>query len=132
MLKLVFKDKVIIDTKLSKYIYTYQIMGDLRKKYNDLYLIIGADNIVNFDKWKNVQNILENYVIVIKRNDIDMEGYINNFKEKDKFIIINNFSFLDISSTYIRSMIRKGKYDKISQYLNKDVLKYIRDNNLYL
>lgn len=132
MLKLVFKDKVIIDSSLSKYLYTYQIMEKLRKIYDNLYLIIGADNIVNFDKWKNVNIILKSHVIVLNRNGIDISKYVNSFIEKGMFVIFNEFPYLDISSTYIRDMIRENKFNKIKDCLSVDVLKYIRENNLYL
>lgn len=132
MLKKVFNEKVIIDVSLSKIQYTYQIMKELRKRYDNLYLIIGADNIVNFDKWKNVKDILKSNVIVLNRNNIDVEKYVNKFREKDKFIILDEYPFIDVSSTRIREMIEIEEYDELRDYLNENVLEYIRENKLYL
>lgn len=132
MLKIAFKEKATILTSLSKYSYTYQIINELRKEYDNLYLIIGADNMVNFDKWKNVEDILKSNVLVLNRNDIDVNEYVNRFKEKDKFIIISDYPPIDISSTYIRDMIKERKYENVKNYINESVLKYIIENNLYL
>ena len=53
-------------------------------KTKDIALKNGAKFI--FHKWKNIDNILKNKVIVLNRNDINVEEYINKF-DKDKFII---------------------------------------------
>ena len=122
MLKIFENDKIIIDTKLNKNIYTYVIMDELKKEYNDeLYLIIGADNIINFDKWKNYQELLKYNIIVMNRSDIDIEKYINKYN--GNFTIINDFN-MPISSTDIRNCLSED-------YLDKDILKYIEENNLY-
>ena len=88
--------------------------------------------MVNFDKWKNVEDILKSNVLVLNRNDIDVNEYVNRFKEKDKFIIISDYPPIDISSTYIRDMIKERKYENVKNYINESVLKYIIENNLYL
>ena len=86
---------------------------------------MGADNIVNFDKWKNIDSILKNKVIVLNRNDINIEEYISEFN-KDKFIIINDFKPINISSTKIRNNYKKNR-----EYLDKMVYNYIDEFNLY-
>lgn len=134
MLKLTFNNNnVIIDNSLSKYEYTYKIMNYLKENYNDsFYLIIGADNMIDFNKWKNVSEILKNYVIVLNRNEINIDEYVSYFKEKDKFIIIKDYPYLDISSTQIREMLSKKETDNLEDLLNKKVIKYIKKNNLYM
>ena len=54
MLKYYESDNIIVNTTYNDYPYTYQILRELSKTYNkdDLYLILGADNIVAFSKWK--------------------------------------------------------------------------------
>ena len=56
MLKFYESDKIIIDSEFSSLEYTYQIRNALKEKYKNgaFSLVIGADNIVNFDKWKNI------------------------------------------------------------------------------
>ncbi len=127
MLKIINRDYLIVDTENNKYPYTYQILETLNKKYKDdeLYLIISADNIVTFDKWKNVDEILDNNkVIVLNRDDIDIKKYVELFKQKDQFIIVQNFPYIKISSTTLRNKIDV-------KYLDLLVYNYIVENNLY-
>lgn len=128
MISLLNNDNLIIESKLNNIKYTYQIMNLLHKRYksDELYLIIGADNIINFDKWKNYKDLLKENIIILKRNNIDITYYLNKLNKKDNYNIINNN--IDISSTYIRNNIN----DKIiEKYLPKGVYKYIIENNLY-
>ena len=127
MLKLINRDYLIVDTENNKYPYTYQILETLNKKYknDELYLIISADNIVTFDKWKNVDEILKNNkVIVLNRDDIDIKKYVELFKQKNQFIIVQNFPYIKISSTALRNKIDV-------KYLDLLVYNYIVENNLY-
>ncbi|NLV90542.1 MAG: nicotinate-nicotinamide nucleotide adenylyltransferase [Tenericutes bacterium] len=131
MLKYYENDQIIIDTKLNSYKYTYQILNELKKYYNDLYLIIGDDNLINFDKWKNIDEILLNKVIVMKREILDPYVYINRFNKKDSFILIENYESINISSTNIRKLILEKKYNELNKLLDSDIIEYILKNNLY-
>lgn len=126
MLKIIKRDYLIVDDINNKYQYTYEVMNNLKKQYpnDELYLIISADLIINFDKWKNVEDILKNKVIVLNRNNIDISKYVDNFKEKERFIVIQNYPFIDISSIELRNKINR-------EYLDKDIYDYIIKNNLY-
>lgn len=125
MLKVYENDKVIVDTKHNNYPYTYQVLNSLKKDYKDdeLYLIIGSDNIEKFDLWEHVDEILENKVIVVRRDDTDIEKYTAKFNTNN-FIIVNEFKPIDISSSRIRN-------NKDYNYLDKEVYNYIKENNLY-
>ncbi len=131
MLKYYENDKILIDTKLNYYKYTYQILNELKKEYDNLYLIIGDDNLINFDKWKNVEEILLNKVIVIKREIKNPFEYINTYINKNSFIFIEDFKPINISSTNIRSLIYNHNKEIIN-FLDNDIIKYIINNNLYL
>jgi len=128
MLKYYEDTNIIIDTINNSLEYTYQILSNYNNIYNkeDIYLIIGADNIINFNKWKNIAEILKYNVIVLGRDNIDVEYYIDEYGfDRDKFIIFR-FNNIDISSTIIRNDIDSNK-----EYLGNKVYKYIKDNNLY-
>lgn len=131
MLKIYENNKIIINTNLNELQYTYQVLDELKKEYKDLYLIIGDDNLISFDKWKNVDEILKNKVIVMKRNNINLNQYIEKFTNKDSFIIVNDYVPLDISSTQIRKLITNCETKDLENYLDKKVLDYILKNNLY-
>ena len=131
MLKIFENDKIIIDTENNNILYTYKILNNLKKKYNNLYLIIGADNIINFDKWKNYEELLTYNLIIINRDDIEINYYLDKLNKKDKYIITESLPNIDISSTYIRNCIKDNNYETLDNKIDKRVLNYIEENNLY-
>ena len=132
MLKLYKKENIIIDEENNKIEYTYQILNILSKKYreDELYLVIGADNIINFDKWKNYEEILKYNLIILNRSNIDIIKYLNNLNKKDKYIIVNDLPSIDISSTMIRDKI-KNKEEDLIKYIDSGVYEYIKSKKLY-
>ena len=124
MLKFYETDKIIVDDIHNDYPYTYEVLTSLEKDYpnDELYLIIGADNLEKFHLWKRLDIIFKHKVIVLNRDNINVNKYLEKF-DRDKFIIVNDYS-LSISSTMIRRDIN-------SKYLNENVRKYIIKNNLY-
>ena len=129
MLKLFENDNIIIDTENNNIEYTYQVLANLKKKYKDLYLIIGADNIINFNKWKNYKELLTYNLIIINRSDINIEHYLNILGKKSKYIVTENLPNIDISSTFIRENINNPSL--LKDKVDDKVLKYIEKNNLY-
>lgn len=131
MCKLIQSKKIEISTTLNKYEYTYQVLEELEKKYpmDYLFLIMGADNIIHFDKWKNIDHLLEYNIIVVNRDNIDINEYVEKFNKKDNFIVLDDFDFLSISSTYIRSNIES---ENAKEFLDEKVLNYIKDKKLYM
>lgn len=127
MIKKIKRDYLIVDNTNNKFKYTYEVLNSLNKIYknDELFLIISADNIVNFKNWMNVDEILKNNkVIVLNRNNIDINKYVNNFKLKDRFIVINDFPYINISSTELRKKINKD-------FLDEEVYNYIIENKIY-
>ena len=123
MLRLLEADNIIIDDKHNNYPYTYQVLDSLKNDYSDdLYLIIGSDNLEKFHLWKNIDEILKNYVIVLRRGNTDIDKYLEKF-DRTRFIVIDDFPFIDVSSTDIRN----GSDDNI----DSKVLEYIKKNKLY-
>lgn len=133
MLRLTFKNNAIININLSKYEYTYEIMKELNKIYpNDkLYLILGADNIEYFYKWKNYKEILNNNILIIPRDEINIDELLNKYEPKDKFTIVKDFIVQEISSTFIRENIKNNNIDEIKNLINTETLEYIINNKLY-
>ena len=128
MLKFFENNKIIINDTLNDKNYTYEILNHLKKEYlnDELYLIIGADNIPKFHLWKNVDDILKNKVIVLNRDDVNINDYINKFDNSNNFIIMKDFEKIDVSSTNIRNDIEENK-----EYLDNRVYEYIKKNKLY-
>ncbi len=121
MLDLIKKDNIIIDKTHNNIKYTYQILNVLKKEYKDdeLYLVIGADNANTLHKWKHYNEIIQNGIIVVGRDNIKVNLNIN------KLIFIDK-TFGNISSTKIRNDVLNNK-----MYLDDLVYNYIIENNLY-
>jgi len=125
MLKYYENSKIIIDTVNNNYPYTYELMRELKKLYHDdiLYLIIGADNIVNFHKWKNYRELLQYNIIIMNRDNIDINKYLKKYSSAH-FIILKDFNPINISSTVIRNQID-------NEFLDEKVIQYIKKHHLY-
>jgi len=116
-----------IEFGLPKPSYTINTLNILREKYPDVNfsLILGADNLEYFNKWKNYQEILANYHIYVYPRSGSEGGTLSNHSS----ITWVNAPLLDISSTDIREMIKKGT--DVSPFLSEKVLKYIAKMGFY-
>lgn len=140
MCKLACKDLDYVDVsdleiKRKGKSYTYLTINDLKKIYPDdkLYLVVGADMFMCFEIWKNFSDILSKAsLITVPRDNVSYEQLVdysytlNNFGG-ESFILKD--SVMDVSSSEIRYKI-KNNLD-VSNLLDADVLKYIKDNKLY-
>jgi len=133
MLKIFENNKIIIDTKHNNIEYTYLLLRKLKKEYknDELNLIIGADNILKFNEWKNYKELLKYNIIIVNKNKIEIEKYLNNLNKKNKYNIINNLKDLNISSTLIRKLLKEKNKKELEKIIDKRVLEYINNNNLY-
>lgn len=131
MLKIFENKKIIINTKDNNIKYTYNLLKKLEKEYqkDELYLIIGADNILRFKEWKNYKKILKYNLIIVNRNKININIYLDKLGKKDKYIIVNEN--IDISSSLIRKLIKENNLEKLQKIIDKKVLGYIKNKNLY-
>lgn len=118
--------------------YTYETVTLLREQYPDdeLIFLLGSDMLFSFHRWVNPDTILEKVKIcaVTRCGDIDEKnllGYIDEYfpDKKDRFIICE-FEPIELSSTEIRNAIKNG--DTVDGLLNEQVLKYIKEKELYL
>jgi nicotinate-nucleotide adenylyltransferase len=109
---------------------TYQSLIRIAdKEEDDVYFVIGADNISGLEKWINVEGFLSDFkVIVLGRDTLNIKELIkgNNVLNKfeSSFIIYNDFSY-DVSSTKFRETFNKTMVPRL-------VYDYIIDNELYL
>ena len=116
-----------IEFKLPKPSYTIDTLIYLKEKYpqHQFALIMGSDNLATLHKWKNYEQILKNYdLLVYRRND-----FIENPFPKNKNVHFLDFPFLDISATFIRENLRQG--NSMQYFLPEPVWKYIDEMKLY-
>jgi|YNPMSStandDraft_2_1061718.scaffolds.fasta_scaffold00033_20 nicotinate-nucleotide adenylyltransferase len=118
-----------IEIKKKEISYTIDTLQELKKIYlnDDLYLIIGYDNLLVFDKWKDPDEIFKlAKVIALRRISSFQEANHEYFKKA----IIANAPIIQISSSEIRERIKNGKTIKF--LVPDSVADYIKANKLYL
>ena len=130
MLRYFENEQIEVSGEYNDLVITYQLFRKLKEKYSadSLYLIIGADNIVRFDEWDELEELLEYHIIVVNRDNIDIQKYIDRFNKKDNFFVIDNFDYLPVSSTEIRANVDSKEAIK---YLDERVRKYIKEKGMY-
>lgn len=103
---------------------TLKVLANLEPK-KEFVIIMGEDNLVNFHKWKNYQEILDNYnIYVYPRQGID-----NTETPQHPNIHLIDAPTINISSTYIRELIAQGK--DIRYLLPENVRKKLVSLHLY-
>lgn len=109
--------------------YTVNTLKELSGNYPDVNftLIIGADNWVVFDRWKNADEIINNYKILIYPRP-GVEIVIPDLYRKTVQAV--DAPLIEVSSTFIRKSISEGK--NIQAFLSVKVYEFIKENQLYL
>ena len=113
-----------IEFKMSKPNFTIDTLKEFKKrhKFNKLILLIGEDNLVGFNKWKDYKKIIEIAEVYVYPRD-------TNQKIPDEILSNNNIKLVDapkikISSSHIRELMKANK--KIDSLVPKEVLGFIR------
>lgn len=120
--------------KDNNYQWTYQVLDYFKNKYSNsnIYFICGTDNLREFETWQKYEYILSRYkLLVIKRNDDNVDELINKYEEYKQNIQIANIKQCFVSSTIIRERIKAGNYDCLIDNIDKNILKYIKEKRLY-
>lgn len=107
---------------------TFEIIKLLINEYklniSNLYFIIGADNLINLNKFKNYDELIKQLKFIV----IPRTGYhIDNNLYKDVNFVLIDCDSIDGSSTMVRS-----DFEKNQELLFENVKKYIEENCLYL
>ena len=119
--------RVIVSTLENNDVYlgTYDLLKKLSEDYDDLYYVIGSDNLMKLDTWIDYKNLLKDFkFIVFNRYSVPLEDVIlEKYPEfKDRFLIIQ--IDYDISSSKFRET-------KDSNLIPSEVYDYIIENKLY-
>jgi nicotinate-nucleotide adenylyltransferase len=117
-----------IEFHLPKPSYTIHTLVHLKEKHpeKEFKVIMGDDNLVNFTKWKNYQQILKDYGLYIYQRP---NTQLSELKTHPNVKCIEA-PMLDISATFIRACIKKKQSVR---YLVPDVVEErIRAKGFYL
>lgn len=116
-----------IEFSLPQPSYTIDTLTHLHERYPNkaFVLIMGADNLVSFKKWKNYEVLLENYEIyVYPRPGADVSEWQNH-----PAITFTDTPLMEISSTFIRKAIKEGK--NVQFFLPDKVIDFIDGKGMY-
>ena len=93
-------------------------------------MIIGKDQLINFHHWKNYKLINKNVDIICFNREIEEISKEQNLLNYD-INFIKEFN-INVSSSEIRSNFYNSKHDSMLHAINPKIMKYIKDNNLYV
>lgn len=116
-----------IEFSLPQPSYTIDTLAYLQEKYpgKEFTLIMGADNLSSFKKWKNYDVILQRYELyVYPRPGADISEWLGH-----PAVRITDTPQMDISSTFIRKGIASGK--NLQYFVPDNVLSFIDSKNMY-
>lgn len=117
--------------------YSYETLQKLKVLYpeDDIYFIIGADQLFILEKWKNPEEIIRlATILVADRGGFDRQEMEEKAAELEKnfggMIMIYHMESSELSSTELRRKIRDG--EDISAYVPEKVAEYIEKRRLYI
>lgn len=116
-----------VEFKLQQPSYTVNTLAYLKEKYpkNTFVLIMGADNLLSFHKWKNYEEIIKYHEVYVYPRKESEDAKLVKYKNV-KFV---NAPVIEIASTMIRGAI-KGKKD-VRYFVPEAVWNYIREMHFY-
>lgn len=108
--------------------YTIDTLNALQAKFpnDEFYLVTGADNWVIFDRWRNSEEILAKYHLLV----YPRLGYEVVIPEelRDRVTLVDA-PIIELSSTAVRERLAKGL--SVRYYVPDEVLGYIERKGLY-
>lgn len=125
-----FPDRIkvsAVEFVLEKPSYTINTLRYLREQFGsqmEFSLLLGADNIECFDKWREYEEILRDYPLFV----YPREGYSVE-KFADKITFLANAPLFDFAATDIRKAITDD--ENFTDKVSPAVAKYIIQNRLY-
>ncbi|MBQ9554832.1 MAG: nicotinate-nucleotide adenylyltransferase [Muribaculaceae bacterium] len=108
--------------------YTIDTLNALQAKFPDdeFFLVIGADNWEVFNKWRNSEEILANYHILVYPR---LGHEVNIPVELQERVQLVGAPVIELSSTQVRERLASGL--SVRYYVPDGVHDYITSHNLY-
>lgn len=108
--------------------YTIDTLNALKEKFPDdeFYLIIGADNWEVFDKWRNHEEILAKYHILVYPR---LGHAVSIPKDMSDRVSLVDAPIIELSSTQVRQRLVEGL--SVRYYVPDEVLEHIEHKKLY-
>lgn len=117
-----------IEFSMPKPSYTCETLKALSEQEpnTDFILVMGADNIVSFGKWRRYDWILENYQLMV----YPRPGYSTNHPAEWENVSVIEAPIFEISSTLIRQAVKEGK--DVRYFVHHKVMEMINERSLYV
>ena len=108
--------------------YTVDTLKSFRRRFPNaaLVLIIGADNLKQFQSWKSPKAILRLASLAVYKR----RGFNQSLKDHDVAFQPIKGQLLQVSSTEIRQRLTKGL--TVSKLISKPIERYIKQHSLYV
>jgi len=110
--------------------YTIETLEFIRSKYpnEEIFFLIGVDNIKKFSLWKEYKRILEIAKLLVFDREIENKSDLpEELKEYSNLILFMENSKVKASSSEIRGL----PYSDWNLYLTPKILEYINEEELY-
>lgn len=127
-----YPDKIqvsAVEFTLPRPSYTIDTLNFLAENFGDkmeFSILMGADNIESFHRWKNHEQIIANYPILV----YPRAGYsLSRSQYADRVVFLENAPLFNISATDIRIAVSQG--GDISDMVIPEVESYIKLNKIY-
>lgn len=120
-----------IEIHRSGHSYTIRTIRAFRKKFphDELFFVMGSDSLKSFTRWKNWEEILGLCTLIVgRRTGIKMKPFTGMKELINKTIWLKS-RIPKISSTQVRSALRKGQ--SVSEKCPASVLNYINKHHFY-
>lgn len=116
-----------IEFKLPQPSFTIDTLMYLKEKYpkKEFSLIMGSDNLQTLGKWKNYEQIIDQYKIYVYPRLGADGGILKNHRN----VTITEAPFMEISSSFIRKAIQQKK--DVQYYMPEKVAEYLAGMNFY-
>lgn len=126
------------DLNASRKISLSEVLLEIEKNYTDkeMHYLLGTDDLLEFSKEEKLEEVLERYeLIVTQREGFDLDEIISKSeiltRFKDKIVEVPIIKYNGISSSKVREMVLDGKFEELEGSLEPEVIKYIKEKNLY-
>lgn len=109
--------------------YTIDTLKEMKEVYGDIAFIVGADNLINIDTWKEPERLLESCPFIVAPRGGILKGDFGKDIFKGKDLRFLNMSEISLSSTEVRERIIEGQ--SVDGMVPKKVRDFIREKGLY-
>ncbi len=112
-----------IEFNMPKPSYTIDTLNKLVREFPEhtFSILLGSDNLEKFVLWKNYEEILQNFKIVVYAR-----GIIDEKWEQYRNVVLYEVPYIHISATYIRHLVKEKKRIRylVPAQVEEDIMKW--------